>query len=317
MAPAFRWVVGLGSTATLLVGCALIVGDPVGHRVFDAGTSEPVREDSGKPSGDAKAADAGIDASALDATHGIDATTLDGSFFDAADAGALDAGTDAHFCATFTPPAGTTAYCEDFDENQDATSFGAIQVFPGGTLAVQHMQAKSPPNSLLATASPPRVDGSTELTLASLETQLGSGTSYTLEADVMLSPIPDGPGFDDIGGLLFGAAGSGSGIAIEVYGPTPDGRTPIAMVEASPGASKTHPPVSVALHGWFHLVLNVTNIGSGFVDSFTINGQVLEANYKLASTFTDTMPAAYIGWSFASVAGEVTAYFDNVVVMWK
>jgi hypothetical protein len=318
----------------VLAGCALIVGDPVGHADLDAGLAP--HADSAPPRLDASAPDS---TTPRDSGHDArqvtmhDAPSADVSTVDAAkiDATVSDAGTDAHmsdaahkdgsYCANYTAPDGYSDYCEDFDETPDALPFGTAETFDGGAVSVVAKSGTpSPPNCLETTVTPHPHDGGT-YSQAAQEVILGSGTSYALAYDVLLSAGVSGSNGDYLAGLYFHENTSSvetSSIALFIEEPTPGGEIPVKLVESSPGASISHPTVDVAWSGWMHIELTVENTGSGIIDSLTINGQVIEANVKLASSFAFTNPAsAWVGWSFTESTSDVTAYFDNVVMLWR
>jgi hypothetical protein len=216
------------------------------------------------------------------------------------------------FCASQTPPDAIAYFCDDFDEDADASVIGALESSQG-SLAVVSSVSYSRPRSLLATANPSSGGWGNAFYLRSLS----SGHTFTLSCEVLLDAVGNDTSGTALVSLDFnGADGVIASVMLSATS-TGAGSAAIGVGEEDPagGSTTTYVPHSnrsaVSTSVWTSLVLTVV-AGGGYVDTVLVNGAPLEASYPLASNFFTQGPQAAVGITYATESAQV--YFDNVVV---
>jgi hypothetical protein len=265
-------------------------------------------------------ADGGKDAGKT-TTGTPDVTTRDVATLDVAtpEAATLDAGDaeSAPFCASYPVPASANSFtCEDFDENPDADAVGYAYAFAGSTLITQSTVSYSRPNSMQATSTPP--DGGS--TSAFFGVGVAPGTTFTAHIEALVTELPAGTESQDILTYVFGNSPQ-SYLAVAISAGSSPGALEAIVDENNSSIFVEHTAVgTMSINSWFSVSLVVTYTGSGYEDTFSIDGNVVEDNQPLSSNFyagastaADFAMNVQTGFGYASLPGPAEVYIDNVV----
>jgi hypothetical protein len=272
----------------------------------DASDAKRPMTDGGAGDSVQPAADARPDVQAVH-DAGADRATPDAS--DAANDG--DAGSRG-FCPTYVPPLGYSYTCEDFDENPDASAIGFVAKIAGGAVVEEDTVFKSPPRALETTATAPLVDGGQ--TFAYYGLTFGLATTYLLAFDAKIDTLVGTNAW--VGGMF--SANSVSQLEFFALPTGTAGEYDFGVADNVAGVYNGHPIIIGPWSGWIHFELTLTASGPGYVDSLSINGQVVEANYAVSPSFAPGSGlAGEAGWTYANRPGTGQMYVDNVVIAWK